>query len=168
MKTLLGSFACRRRARVDAVSRFALCIVFLFANAGRSFALDPSAPIKDYLLKTWTTGEGLPQTRVMALCSSKMGYLWLGTDVGIVRFDGLLFTVFNSENTPGLRNSMVLALLEDREGRLWVGLNRGLAAIAGGKATSFVIGKGTVWDSVTRLREDRDGIIWAGTSSGDL
>src|SRR5271163_3190371 len=138
MRNLLTSSACRRRV-CAAAFRF-LYIVFGFATQ-RSFALDPSARIKDYLLKTWTTEQGLPQTRVLALCSSKMGYLWLATDVGIVRFDGTSFTIFNAENTPGLTNSMALALLEDREGRLWLGLNSGLAVIVGGKATTLAIGK---------------------------
>src|SRR5271165_587698 len=56
-------------------------------------------PVPPYLIRSWQTEEGLPQNSVTALVQTRDGYLWLGTYGGLVRFDGVRFTVFDSDNT---------------------------------------------------------------------
>ena len=57
-----------------------------------------------FIVDSWSTGEGLPQSSVISVIQTRDGYLWLGTLNGLVRFDGNRFTVFDEENTPGLNS----------------------------------------------------------------
>jgi signal transduction histidine kinase/ligand-binding sensor domain-containing protein len=88
-------------------------------------ALDPSRAITQYRLDRWTRREGLPQMSVNALLQDRAGYLWLGTQEGLARFDGISFRTFKFEDTPALGNSYVGALFEDRRGRIWIGAGAG-------------------------------------------
>ncbi|MFH1177654.1 MAG: two-component regulator propeller domain-containing protein [Acidobacteriota bacterium] len=88
--------------------------------AGQARALNPARRIDQYGLDVWQIEQGLPQNSVRAVLQTRDGYLWLGTYEGLVRFDGVSFTVFNTRTTPALRNNGVLALHEDASGGLWI------------------------------------------------
>ena len=73
------------------------------AGCGRTVrlcALDPGKAISQYIRTVWTTDSGLPQTSIYSIAQTADGYLWVGTEQGLARFDGVRFTVFNRENTP--------------------------------------------------------------------
>jgi ligand-binding sensor domain-containing protein len=72
-----------------------------------------------FRLDRWTTNEGLPQNSVTSLLQTREGYLWMTTNDGLVRFDGVRFTVFNRNNSPVLPANRLAGLFEDRSGRLW-------------------------------------------------
>jgi ligand-binding sensor domain-containing protein len=74
-----------------------------------------------FVIHTWGTDEGLPQGSVISILQSQSGYLWLGTLNGLVRFDGVRFTVFDEANTPGLISRRIVHLFEDSRTNLWVG-----------------------------------------------
>ena len=99
-------------------------IVFIVAGLatanGPLMALDPSKALTSYQRQNWQTESGLPQNTVHAIVQTHDGYLWLATEGGLVRFDGLKFTVYDSQNTPALRSNNIRALLEDKERTLWV------------------------------------------------
>ena len=78
-----------------------------------------------YQFDHWTTDDGLPQNAVNAILQTRDGYLWLATYDGLVRFDGLNFTVFNKGNTKGIESSRFDNLFEDRSGVLWAGSDEG-------------------------------------------
>src|SRR5690349_13274882 len=84
-------------------------------------SLDPSKPVNQYLQDVWTSEDGLPQSSVLAIEQTPDGYLWLGTEEGLLRFDGSRFVKFNKQNVPALQSSEVRALLVDRRGVLWIG-----------------------------------------------
>src|SRR6266581_3946249 len=89
-------------------------------------ALDPARAVLEYGHDSWSAAEGLPQNTVYAIAQTPDGYLWLGTQEGLVRFDGIRFTIFDSRNTPAMRDDWVLAFCETRNGTLWVGTAEGL------------------------------------------
>jgi CheY-like chemotaxis protein len=62
----------------------------------------PAKGLAQYRFDSWTTDDGLPQNTVSAILQTRDGYLWLATAGGLVRFDGLRFTVFDKSNTKGL------------------------------------------------------------------
>src|SRR5688572_8744350 len=95
-------------------------------------ALDPAKAVSQYVHQVWRTEHGLPTNTVIAIAQTPDGYLWLGTDQGLVRFDGVKFKTYDRRNTPALVNDTVQAILVDRKGALWMGTERGLARFAGG------------------------------------
>lgn len=76
-------------------------------------------------MDSWQTDQGLPQNSVISMTQSHDGYLWLATFNGLVRFDGVRFTVFNSHNTPALETSRIVRVWEDQSGCLWIGTESG-------------------------------------------
>lgn len=72
-----------------------------------------------YQFDHWTTDDGLPQNAINAILQTRDGYLWLATFDGLVRFDGMQFTVFNKSNSKGIGSNRFDRLLEDHHGTLW-------------------------------------------------
>jgi len=99
------------------------CLGGLLAGSP-ALALDPARAPTQYAHDAWTTRDGLPQTTVHSVVQTPDGYLWLGTQVGLVRFDGVRFSVFDKSNS-GLRHNHIWALLVARDGALWMGTEGG-------------------------------------------
>lgn len=78
-----------------------------------------------YRFDHWTTDDGLPQNTIRALVQTRDGYLWFTTFDGLVRFDGVRFTVFDRNNTPGLSSNRFTALYQDKDGTLCAGTEDG-------------------------------------------
>jgi len=78
-----------------------------------------------YRFDHWTADNGLPQNSVRDIVQTRDGYLWFTTFDGLVRFDGVRFTVFNKSNTPGLSGNRFVSLFEDRFGDLWATVETG-------------------------------------------
>jgi ligand-binding sensor domain-containing protein/signal transduction histidine kinase/CheY-like chemotaxis protein len=91
-----------------------------------ALALDPHRAISQYSHQSWSNEDGLPQNTVFAIQQTRDGYLWLGTWEGLVRFDGVNFTVYNRQNTPELGEHGIRSLLDDGAGGLWVGTKKGV------------------------------------------
>ncbi len=120
-----------------------------------------------YLQTVWTTENGLPQNSVNAILQSREGYLWLGTFGGLIRFDGVKFSVFDSGNTPALKGTRIISLYEDRAGALWIGAEfGGLARYAVGQFTSWDEKDGLPAGKVNAICSDRQGNLWVGTNRG--
>jgi signal transduction histidine kinase/ligand-binding sensor domain-containing protein len=73
----------------------------------------------------WTTENGLPQNSINEILQTRDGYIWLATFGGLVRYDGVQFTVFNRGNTKGLGSNRILCLLATPDGALWIGTEDG-------------------------------------------
>ncbi len=74
---------------------------------------------QDYLIRSWTTGQGLPVNAINYIKDSEEGYLWLTTYDGIVRFDGVNFTIYNSRNTPVLPGNRFYFAKQGTDGEMW-------------------------------------------------
>ena len=98
---------------------FCLCLIFPIKNIyGTEIYFQDK---NDNLLRTqWTTDEGLPQNTVNKIIQTHDGYIWLATWGGLARFDGIRFTIFNSANTPVIKNNRIVSLAEDINGNLWL------------------------------------------------
>jgi signal transduction histidine kinase/ligand-binding sensor domain-containing protein len=130
-------------------------------------ALDPAKAITQYRHEIWRTHEGLPQSSAEALVQTRDGYIWIGTQEGLARFDGARFVVFDKSSTPELRHNRVLSLLEDRRGRLWLGTEGGgLTVLEQGVFRTFGRTDGLASDIVRALAEGADGTLWIGTDAG--
>ena len=140
-----------------------LCSSHVYAN------LDPRLAITQYTQDVWSTEAGLPQNEVLALAQTSDGYLWLATEEGLVRFDGIRFTVFDKENTPALQANDIRSLLVDHSDSLWIGTNGGgVTRYKDGAFTTFTTRDGLSNDAVLSLHEDPHGVIWIGTDGGGM
>ncbi len=111
----------------------------------------------------------MPQNTVLAVAQTSDGYLWLATEEGLVRFDGVKFTVFDKENTPPLQANDIRALLVDRSDNLWIGTNGGgYSRYKDGSFTTFTTRDGLANDAILSLHEDPHGVIWIGTHGGGM
>ncbi len=130
-------------------------------------SLDPDKDIDQYLHHVWKTEQGLPQNSAWALCQTRDGYLWIGTQEGLVRYDGIRFSVFNKQNVPAMRSNVIASLLEDNSGALWIGTRGGgVLRLHEGTFICYSTQNGLSNDDVTSLLQDRAGTIWIGTSHG--
>ncbi len=121
---------------------------------------DRSRRITQYPIDHWSTGQGLPQSSVMAMAQGRNGYLWLGTQEGLVRFDGVRFTLFDSA-PGGAGQSVITSLAEDAAGALWVGtMGEGLYRLERGAFELF--GKPLPNSRISTLLHDRRGRLWIG------
>jgi ligand-binding sensor domain-containing protein len=113
----------------------------------------------------WQREQGLPQNSVRAMAQTSDGYMWVGNDDGVVRFDGARFVSFGLRE--GLNSGPVQTLFGDRAGALWIGTaGGGLTCWKGGKFTNYTMRDGLPADSITALAEDGEGRLWVGTEAG--
>ena len=136
-------------------ARACISIAILLACCACSFALDGSFQVIQYAHSSWTAREGLMGS-VRAIVQTPDGYLWLGTEFGLVRFDGVRFLrLLSDQQLPSPR---ILSLLAARDGTLWIGTYRGLASWKDGRLTRYP----EIPDQVSSLLEDYQGTIWLG------
>jgi ligand-binding sensor domain-containing protein/signal transduction histidine kinase len=109
----------------------------LLGRASSTAALDSRKVITQYGHDVWQVEDGLPQNTVNVIRQTRDGYLWLATEEGLVRFDGVRFTVFDSTNTPEMRAGFVTSIFEDTAGTLWIGTKGGLLGYRGGRFTPY-------------------------------
>ncbi len=107
--------------------RLAVVVLLLSGSLRSAQALDADRPFHQYVKGVWSIDQGLPQISVMAITQDHNGYLWVGTQAGLARFDGVRFVNFNPADTPALPGAYVQALHTDRAGRMWIGTYKGLA-----------------------------------------
>lgn len=125
----------------------------------------PGGGSPSFSFRCWQSEQGLPQDRVRALAQTLDGYIWVGTDDGIARFDGERFVSFGLPE--GLPNSPVRTLFGDSRGSLWIGsVGEGLIHWQAGQLTMLTVSSGLPSDSISALAEDGEGRIWIGTDAG--
>jgi ligand-binding sensor domain-containing protein/signal transduction histidine kinase len=129
-------------------------------------ALEPSTPLANLVRQAWGMENGLPQNTVQALLQTSDGFLWLGTEVGLVRFDGNSFAVFDRNSSPALPGNDVRCLLEARDGALWIGTSEGLARLKDGVVKTFTTREGLPGNQVVGLGLNSDGSVWVSTEGG--
>jgi diguanylate cyclase (GGDEF)-like protein len=105
----------------------ALLALLLAAMGLPAFALDHDKEFHHYVSNGWSIEQGLPQISALAISQDPQGYLWVGTQAGLARFDGHRFTAYTPASAPGLPGAFINALLADSQGRVWVGTYKGLA-----------------------------------------
>jgi len=146
-----------------------LYFIFMFFSATGGFPLDPNKAITQYMHDIWTSDQGLPVNTVEAIVQTNDGYIWIGTQEGLARFDGVRFTVFNNLNTREIKSNNLWALCEDNEGALWIGsYNDGLICLKHGKFIKYTTENGLSSNMINCIYEDRKGDIWIGTVGGGL
>ncbi len=154
---------------IAAASRLRVLVLLSapFAALGPLYGLDPSRALTQYVHRIWQVPQGLPEAAIYSIWQTHDGYLWLGTQTGLVRFDGVRFTTFDSPAAPMLKNAWVGNLLEDQRQNLWIGASdAGLFRLREGAIRRFSSADGLPSDSVRCLAPARNGDLWVCTSQG--
>ncbi len=125
-----------------------------------AFALDPALDVSQYAHNSWKVREGFFKDAVSAIAQTPDGYLWLGTQFGLIRFDGVRAVPWQPSEGQQLPSSYIRSLRATRDGTLWIGTWLGLSSWKDGKLTHYPELAG---QAVGRILEDHDGTVWAGT-----
>ncbi|MGA9964276.1 MAG: PAS domain S-box protein, partial [Terriglobales bacterium] len=144
-----------RKAQTKAVVWLAL----LLACSACAFALDPSLDISQYAHTAWKIREGFTKGTIFSMAQTPDGYLWLGTEFGLVRFDGVRAIPWQPPDGEQLPSTWIKSLLVARDGTLWVGTEKGLASWKDGKLTKYPEVAG---QAVSSLLQDVEGTLWFG------
>src|SRR5579872_1199313 len=86
-----------------------------------AFALNPTLEINQYSHKEWTVREGFFKGSIYAIAQMPDGYLWMGTEFGLARFDGVRSVEWQPPKGDHLPGGRIRSLLAGRNGRLWIG-----------------------------------------------
>ena len=136
-----------------------LSLAILLACCAWSRALDPSLDVNQYAHTVWKVREGFAKGILTSLAQTPDGYLWLGTESGLLRFDGVRPVPWQPPSGQQLPGTLITSLLVAHDGTLWIGTFTGLASWKDGKFKAFPEVAG---QSVTSLLEAHDSTVWIG------
>ncbi len=142
-----------------------LISILIFST--HSFALDPNKRITQYDIKVYTAKDGLPMNSLKKVFQASRGYIWIGTQEGLVRFDGVEFKTYDKSKYPGLTCNFIMDITEDSNGNLWLATQGGgISCFDGFKFTTYDTSDGLANNIVNKIVIGKDGTIWAGTENG--
>jgi ligand-binding sensor domain-containing protein/signal transduction histidine kinase len=135
--------------------------------AGTGWALDSSRRLTQYVHRIWTMQQGLPPGTIFDIWQSRDGFLWLGTQTGLVRFDGVRFTAAETLYPDLPENLWVRSGFEDANGTVWIGTNdTGIYRIQRGSVTHYSTKEGLPSDQIYCLIPGAQGSSLACTANG--
>jgi signal transduction histidine kinase/ligand-binding sensor domain-containing protein len=121
-------------------------------------ALDPALDVSQYAHTAWKIRDGFTKGVITSIVQTPDGYLWLGTEFGLLRFDGVRAVAWQPPSGERLPDSYIRTLLVARDGTLWIGMLKGLASWKNGRLTLYPKFADMTVDA---LLEDQDGTVWA-------
>jgi ligand-binding sensor domain-containing protein len=113
----------------------------------------------EYAHTAWKVRDGFTKGEITSIAQTPDGYLWLGTEFGLLRFNGVRAVPWEPPAGQHLPTNMIESLLVTREGTLWIGTWKGLASWKDAKLTVYPELAGLL---IMGLIQDRDGAVWAG------
>src|SRR5690349_16120470 len=141
--------------------------LLLLALPESARALDPQRALTQAFLRKWQFPQGLPQATIFTIRQTSDRYLWLGTESGLYRFDGIRFSAAPGGAAVALQNLWITDLCEDRDHDLWVATNdSGVVRLHDGAAISYRLDAGLPSEHIRCLFLDRRGDLWVGTEQG--
>lgn len=165
-----GSLTQRRglqRRNMRKLSFSIVCALFICCVVP-AHATDLRDVITDVTITSWNEKDGLPSATIWALTQDRDGYLWIGSRLGLFRFDGVRFTPWASLSSEPLPAQSIRSLLATRSGDLWIGFSADgvIARVADGHVTAYRARDSLGRGAVLALAEDADGALWAGGDAG--
>jgi ligand-binding sensor domain-containing protein/signal transduction histidine kinase len=143
--------------------RAILALGILLARVPGAYALDSVPDVSQYAHTAWKVSDGFTKGMIVTIAQTPDGYLWLGTEFGLYRFDGVRAVPWQPPTGQDLPSHNIYSLLVARDGALWIGTTNGVASWKDGKLTRYPQVDGQM---IYALREDRDGTIWSGGAGG--
>ncbi|HSP69160.1 MAG TPA: two-component regulator propeller domain-containing protein, partial [Bryobacteraceae bacterium] len=142
-------------------------LLLMALSMPHAFGLDPNRKLTQYVHRIWQTQQGLPQGAILQIFQTREGYLWLATQTGLVRFDGVRFQQAEDILPGAPANAWIRAAAEDPRGNLWLGSNEsGLFRLGPGGVNQYTTAQGLPSNAIQCLAPGRDGVIWVCTEGG--
>src|SRR5262245_19499692 len=135
----------------------AVLVLILLSWCSDAAARNPELDVSQYAHTAWRIRDGFTNGAINAIVQAPDGYLWLGTDSGLLRFDGVKNVPWHPPDGQRLPSNNVQSLFVARDGTLWIGTEAGLASWKDGKITTY---QELTTGVVSNLVEDREGSIW--------
>jgi ligand-binding sensor domain-containing protein/signal transduction histidine kinase len=133
-----------------------LALILLLLACRLTFAAEPQ-----YGLEHWTVEDGLPQDIIRGIAQTPDGYLWITTLDGLVRFDGVRFTIFEKNNTPGMTTNRFRMMYPGRDGDLWlVNEIAGITRLHKGVFQHYGAEQGIPGHEVSAVAVSEEGEVW--------
>jgi ligand-binding sensor domain-containing protein/signal transduction histidine kinase len=147
-----------------------LAIMLCYWQGGLNRAIAAEeATLPEFLVRTWDNEDGLPSAPVRAVARTPDGYLWIGTDQGLARFDGVRFVTLTTNDTPALGDNRIISLFVDRERDLWAGTQGGTLARRHDSVFAPVLRDEKLRRiPINSLAQDSDGALWLATQGAGL
>jgi signal transduction histidine kinase/ligand-binding sensor domain-containing protein len=149
----------RQTVRRRAAALGALLVGLPLIRCPRAWALDAALDVSQYAHTAWRVRDGFTKGQITAIAQTPDGYLWLGTQFGLYRFDGVRAVPWQPPAGEELASTFITRLLVTRDGTLWIGTLKGLVSWENGKLTTYPDLGG---HTVASLLEDHEGAVWAG------
>lgn len=165
-----NSSTYRRRCLAPVSLRLSLLVQMSLVAWLNASAQVPSKSLSHYLREDWGSERGFPGGPINVIAQTPDGYLWMGTQKGLVRFDGREFHLISQSNSNGNLLGSVLGLITDSEGNLWVRLQGpGLLRYRDGKFEDFTYNFEIPEVAVTQMCRSADGqAVFATIMNGTL
>src|SRR5258708_986229 len=132
------------------------CLLIMAFATWPAYALDPMTRISQYAHTAWRVRDGSLGGNTRAIAQTADGYLWIGTETGLLRFDGVRFVPWTPPGGKQLPSPTIISLLAARDGSLWIGTLAGLSHWVNQDLISYEVGRGAVGS----ILEDRNGTVW--------
>ena len=145
-----------------------VAIVLTYMIIPRGYGLNPAKSLRQYVLRTWTSEQGLPQNSIRPMLQTRDGFLWVGTRGGLARFDGISFVLYKANAPDSIPNDSITGLAEDRDGSLWISSPGGLTRYRYGHFHNYSSRDGLPENSIWRIAVDPAGGVWAVTRHSEL
>ncbi|MGJ8696576.1 MAG: sensor histidine kinase [Verrucomicrobiaceae bacterium] len=121
----------------------------------------------NWFYRVWQTEDGLPDNSVSAIAQSSEGYLWIGTNGGLIRFNGISFTTLPLREIPNLPSKQVHSMTLDHQGQVWMGMERGpIISIGDTSVKTLTEADGVINRRTSNLTVDLQGRIWIAYTIG--
>jgi ligand-binding sensor domain-containing protein/signal transduction histidine kinase len=121
--------------------------------------LNPALDVSQYAHTSWKIRDGFTKGQINSIAQTPDGYLWLGTDFGLLRFDGFRNVPWQPPLDQHLPSDNIRSLVAARDGTLWIGTAKGLVSWKDGKLRQYAQLDGQY---IFKLLEDREGSVWVG------
>src|SRR6266480_3234800 len=123
--------------RLSIVAPAIVLAYLLMGSCPSAFGLNPAQDVSQYAHTSWKIRDGFFKGQITAIAQTPDGYLWLGTEFGLLRFDGVRAVPWQPPADQHLPSDYIISLLVARDGTLWIGTSRGLAGWKEGKLTTY-------------------------------
>lgn len=134
--------------------------------ASLAVAMPIDVPVHQLSEMHWDVADGLPHSSGKTVLQTASGVVWIGTQNGLARFDGIEFEVFRRDAHPALPDDYIRALHEDSAGRIWIATNRGIAVYHGGAIHAVETDGVATGRAFGMVPGPRPGTVWLATNNG--